>query len=132
MCCHEWKRCTGGSHYFGGRPVHGSFNYLNCGDNDLARRFENSPLVIAEAQAAGIPVLVADRGEPAERVKDGVDGRHYIHRDAASLAQMLQEIVDDPSRIEAMSAAIEPPPPVSSNFEEMESFYHLAMDQAGG
>ena len=75
---------------------------------------------------------MADRGEPGEQVKDAIDGRHYVYRDAASLAQVLQEIVDDPSRIEAMSAAIEPPPPVSSYFEEMESFYHLAMDQAGG
>ncbi len=39
-----------------------------------SRYMETGPIVVQEAQALGIPVMGADLGGIAERVRDGVDG----------------------------------------------------------
>ena len=49
-------------------------------------------LVVLEAMAAGIPVLVPDTGGPAGFVRDGVTGFVYRANDAAHLARRLVEI----------------------------------------
>lgn len=58
--------------------------------------FENSPLVIHEAQQARVPVVTADVGGMAEYVKDHVNGLLFKHRDASDLAAKMQMFVEDP------------------------------------
>ncbi|MCB9797805.1 MAG: glycosyltransferase, partial [Alphaproteobacteria bacterium] len=58
---------------------------------------ENSPLVIHEAQAAGVPVITADVGGMAEYVQHEVNGLCFAHRDAGALAAQMQRLVGDPS-----------------------------------
>ena len=58
---------------------------------------ENSPLVIHEAQQARVPVIAADAGGMAEYVRDGVNGLLFAHRSWISLAERMQELVDEPS-----------------------------------
>jgi len=56
--------------------------------------WENSPLVIQEAQAAGRPVLAADIGGMAEKVgPGGAPGRLFSAGDPAALAAALARIV---------------------------------------
>lgn len=57
---------------------------------------ENSPLVIHEAQQAGVPVITADVGGMAEYVHHEVNGLLFEHRKIKSLAEQMQRAVDDP------------------------------------
>ena len=58
--------------------------------------YENSPLVIHEAQQARVPVITADVGGMAEYVHHEVNGLLYRHRDPTALAAAMQRLVDDP------------------------------------
>ncbi|WP_341924185.1 glycosyltransferase [Nocardioides psychrotolerans] len=53
--------------------------------------------VVVEAMAAGVPVVAADTGGPAEIVEDGVTGLLYRTGDAAALGSALERLVDEPS-----------------------------------
>lgn len=58
---------------------------------------ENSPLVIHEAQGAGVPVITADVGGMAEYVHHEVNGLLFQHRDPDDLARQMQRLADDPA-----------------------------------
>lgn len=53
--------------------------------------WENSPVVIQEAYAAERPVIAPGFGGMAEKVIDGVTGRHFKPNDAADLARLMLE-----------------------------------------
>lgn len=55
--------------------------------------WENSPVVIQEAYAAGCPVIAADIGGMAEKVVDGVTGLHFRAGDPGDLVQALRRAV---------------------------------------
>jgi len=57
---------------------------------------ENSPLVIHEAQQAGVPVITADVGGMAEYVRHEENGLLFRHRDAGSLAEQMRRLADNP------------------------------------
>jgi glycosyltransferase involved in cell wall biosynthesis len=67
--------------------------------------FENSPLIIHEARAAGTPLLVSDLGGMAELVREGVDGRRFRIGDAADLARQLQELLSDREQLAQLGRA---------------------------
>ncbi len=58
---------------------------------------ENSPLVIHEAQQARVPVITADAGGMAEHVRHGVNGLIFEHRSWRSLAERMQQFIDEPA-----------------------------------
>ncbi len=58
---------------------------------------ENSPLVIHEAQGAGVPVVTADVGGMAELVAHEENGLLFRHRDPEDLARQMQRLADDPA-----------------------------------
>ena len=57
---------------------------------------ENSPLVIHEAQQAGVPVITANAGGMAEYVGHEQNGLLFEHRSHASLADAMQRFVAAP------------------------------------
>lgn len=57
---------------------------------------ENSPLVIHEAQQARIPVVTADVGGMAEYVQHEVNGLLFRHRDARSISEQMQRLLEAP------------------------------------
>jgi glycosyltransferase involved in cell wall biosynthesis len=67
--------------------------------------YENSPMVIAEAAAAGVPVIVSDNGAPATLVEDGVTGLHFRAGDAADLAKKISVLCNDPQFAYSMGQA---------------------------
>jgi glycosyltransferase involved in cell wall biosynthesis len=71
--------------------------------------YENSPLAIMEAHAAGKPVITAALGGMAELVNDGVDGLHFRADDAADLARQLQRLIDDPALLSKLTKGIVAP-----------------------
>lgn len=64
--------------------------------------YENSPLVIHEAQQAGVPVITADIGGMAEYVKNEYNGLLFKFRDIASLREKMQTIVDNPDMLDSL------------------------------
>jgi glycosyltransferase involved in cell wall biosynthesis len=73
--------------------------------------WENSPLVIQEAFAAGRPVICGDIGGMAEKVDDGVNGLHFRVGDSDSLAATIRRAVTTPGLWEHLREGI---PPVHS------------------
>ena len=63
-----------------------------------SRWWENAPLVVQEARAAGVPLLVADHGGLAELVEPGIDGWRFrpgsVEDLSARLAQVLSRELD--------------------------------------
>lgn len=69
--------------------------------------YENLPLSILEAYAAGIPVVASDAGGMAELVHHDVDGLTFRLGDADSLRDRLQRLCDDAGlyrRLQAQAA----------------------------
>jgi glycosyltransferase involved in cell wall biosynthesis len=93
--------------------------------------YENSPLVVLESRAAGVPVVTADAGGMAELVEDGVTGLHFKIGDAADLAAVLQRIVDQPQLLERLKrgAAAHPPRDVDDEVNGLVELYGCVMKE---
>lgn len=74
--------------------------------------WENSPLVIQEALLNRRPVITADIGGMAEKVRDGLDGFHFQAGSAWSLASLLRGLAAKPERLHALQATLTAPPSV--------------------
>ncbi|WP_298227796.1 glycosyltransferase [Gryllotalpicola sp.] len=71
----------------------------------LSSRHEGQPLVVAEALAAGTPVVAYDIPYgPADMVEPGVSGELVADGDVAGLAAAINGILGNPQRIAALSA----------------------------
>lgn len=71
--------------------------------------WENSPMVIQEALAAGRPVIVSNIGGMAEKVIDGVNGRHVAARNPFAWASVLRELSSHAESWDQLRAGITPP-----------------------
>jgi len=80
----------------------------------LTSRFEGTPNVLIEAQAAGIPVVAPDVGGTSEALLNGVTGILVGNRRASSLASAVLEILENPGWRER--AAAQGPAFVSKKF----------------
>jgi len=70
-----------------------------------SRWYENQPLSVLEAHAAGVPVVATAMGGLPELVRPGVDGALVAVDDPAALAAALQGYLDDPVGALAAGAA---------------------------
>jgi glycosyltransferase involved in cell wall biosynthesis len=61
--------------------------------------------VVVEGMAAGLPVVAANAGGPAEVITDGVDGWLFPMGDVAALATRLRTLADEPARRQRLGAA---------------------------
>jgi glycosyltransferase involved in cell wall biosynthesis len=61
--------------------------------------------VVIEAMAAGVPIIAADAGGPAEVVTDGVDGLLVAMGDVEALAGALTRLAGDPELRDRLAAA---------------------------
>ncbi len=64
--------------------------------------YENRPLVILEALAAGVPVLCTDLGGMRELVQEGVQGHRFPFGDAQRLRDLLAELLGEPMRLDML------------------------------
>lgn len=85
--------------------------------------YENSPLVIQEAYAVGVPVIASRLGALEEKVQDGVTGRLFPAGDAAALAEVLAEIVRAPEQWAALRRNLVPPPDVDAHAAALVAIY---------
>lgn len=85
--------------------------------------YENSPLVILEAQAAGRPVLASAMGGMAELVRNEVDGLTFAPGDAADLARQIQRLREEPELLGRLAAATQPPPSLADEMQVLAQLY---------
>jgi len=66
--------------------------------------YENAPLVVLEAMAAGRAVVASDIGGIAEQVRHGREGLLFRPGDAAGLVACLRRLWDNPGKAAALGA----------------------------
>ena len=71
----------------------------------LPSLWEGLSIVLLEAMAAGVPVVVTDVGSNAEVVEDGVSGFVVPPKNPVLLAQRIQELLGNPQRAAEMAEA---------------------------
>jgi glycosyltransferase involved in cell wall biosynthesis len=71
----------------------------------MPSHFEGMPLVLLEAMAAELPVVVTDVGGNPEVIRDGVHGRLVSHADPSALAAVVIEALDQPEMRAQWAAA---------------------------
>jgi glycosyltransferase involved in cell wall biosynthesis len=62
----------------------------------LPSHMDNSPNSLAEAMLMGIPCIASDVGGIPSMLKDGEDGLLYPHQDIKTLADKIEQLIDDP------------------------------------
>lgn len=93
--------------------------------------FENSPVVIQEARAAGVPVVASGHGALAEKVRHGVDGLHFAPGDAIALREVLQRLADERDLLARLREMVPAPLDMSDHAQRLETIYQQAMEQTG-
>jgi glycosyltransferase involved in cell wall biosynthesis len=85
--------------------------------------FENAPLVIYEALAAGTPLLVSDLGGMAELVEEGCGGWRFPAGDVDALVRHLSGLLADGTALEALLPPRSSPPTFEEHASEVEARY---------
>jgi glycosyltransferase involved in cell wall biosynthesis len=85
--------------------------------------YENSPVIIQEAFAAGVPVIGSDLGGVAEKVQDRVNGLLFPLGDSHALRMTLQRVVDTPLQIGRLQRGIGSVTSIAGNSQQIEALY---------
>jgi glycosyltransferase involved in cell wall biosynthesis len=79
--------------------------YGTCDLFVLPSVWEVLPIAILEAMSSSKPVVCTDAGGNAELVKDGLNGYVVPMRDPEALADRINDLLDDPAKMESMGRA---------------------------
>mgnify|MGYP001167431608 CR=1 FL=1 len=85
--------------------------------------YENSPLVIQEAFAAGVPVVASNIGALSEKVRPGVDGWLCPPGDAQAWHKTLLRLAEDPEEVTRVRAGVQPPMSLQDHVTRLEELY---------
>ncbi len=85
--------------------------------------YENSPLVIQEAYAAGVPVIASRLGALAEKVQEGVTGYLFEPGDSADLARVLKRLIVEPRQLAALRPNLRPGPDMAEHAAVLAALY---------
>jgi glycosyltransferase involved in cell wall biosynthesis len=85
--------------------------------------WENSPLVIQEAFAAGRPVICSNIGGMAEKVTHGVSGLHFRAGSAADLAARIDDAVIKKGLWQTLLPGLPRPPAIAATVDTLLSLY---------
>jgi len=85
-------------------------------------------LVVQEAFSAGRPVIVANSGGLAERVRDGKDGLVVERNNPPSLSRAMQKIIATPGLIWEMTKDLPHVKTATEYVDEMEALYRFMID----
>jgi glycosyltransferase involved in cell wall biosynthesis len=69
-------------------------------------RGEGMPHVIAEAGAAGVPVVATRDGGTPQQIRDGVSGLFVPHESPAEVATAVTRLLDDPALRARLAGAL--------------------------
>jgi glycosyltransferase involved in cell wall biosynthesis len=126
------------SDYKGGAPI---FTYGHLPHDKLNEAFalidvvvvpsivpEAFGLVVEEAFSAGRPVIAANSGGLAERVRDGKDGLLVERNNPSSLAHAMQKLIVKPELIFEMTKELPQVKRVTEYVDEMEALYRVMIE----
>ncbi len=89
--------------------------------------WENSPLVIQEAFMSRRPVITADIGGMAEKVRDGVDGLHFVAGEPDSLAETIERAVTSPDLWDLLRSGITNPRSMDAHVVAITDLYNRVL-----
>jgi len=81
--------------------------------------FENTPLVVYSAQAAGVPVVASDFPGLACAVHDAIDGLLFAPGNAEALAGLLARLAASPAWLGTLRKQVRPPKSTASYVSEL-------------
>jgi len=93
--------------------------------------YENTPLVLYSAQAAGCPVLATNLGGLSEVIEHGVNGLLFPSGDASALAQAIARIANDRNLLEQMRIHSRPPKSDTQYVDELLAMYAEVFKEKG-
>jgi glycosyltransferase involved in cell wall biosynthesis len=85
--------------------------------------YENTPIVISEAFAAGKPVIATNLGGMSEAVVHNVNGLLFDRGDAAELAQWMVSLANDRSLYERLIRGVRSPRTIDTEISELLDSY---------
>ena len=85
--------------------------------------YENWPLVIQEAFAAGTPVIATNLGGMAEAVTHGVNGLLFERNDAPDLARQVRRLIEEPGLLQHLAKGIPRVKTIREEISELEAAY---------
>ena len=85
--------------------------------------YENAPLTIYSAQAAGVPVIASNLGGMAEVVGDGENGLLFEPGDIDGLEGRLRRLISEPELVERLRAQARTPRSVVDGADELLALY---------
>jgi glycosyltransferase involved in cell wall biosynthesis len=94
--------------------------------------YENAPLVIYSALAAGVPVVATNLGGMAGIVRHDENGLLFGPRDVADLARQLRRLVNEPGVLERLAANAGEVRTVEDSVDEMLGLYEAIREKKNG
>jgi glycosyltransferase involved in cell wall biosynthesis len=88
--------------------------------------YENSPVVIQEAFAAGVPVIASRIGALCEKVQDGIDGILVAPGSVVAWREALRRVVEAPEQLTGLRQGVHQPLTVKQHTECVEELYRNA------
>lgn len=85
--------------------------------------YENSPVVIQEGRAAGIPIVASGHGALPEKVRDGAEGLHFPPGDAIALARTLERLASEPEHLQRLGQGLSPAMDAVDHTRALEEIY---------
>jgi glycosyltransferase involved in cell wall biosynthesis len=92
--------------------------------------WENSPVTIQEAFAAGVPVIASRLGALEEKVRDGVSGLLFEPGSVADLVRVLRRTSDEPELLPRLRAGIPPIVTIADHAAQLEALYAQVIEEA--
>jgi len=86
--------------------------------------YENSPIVVHEARAAGVPIIASRLGALIEHVQDGHDGLLIAPGDVAAWRDAFARFSVEPALLARLRAGIQPARTVEEHLDDIEAIYH--------
>lgn len=85
--------------------------------------FENAPLVVYSAQAAGVPIVASDVAGIAELVTDGENGHLYPPGDVNRLAEIISQLAQNRGQLARLSERARMPKTITTYTDELLAVY---------
>ncbi|MGN6368156.1 MAG: glycosyltransferase family 4 protein [Phycisphaerae bacterium] len=86
--------------------------------------YENTPLVIYEAMAAGVPVIASDLAGTAEAIKPETNGLLFQTGNTQDLAKQLRRLAEDRALVARLAEKTERPLTIAENVTALEKIYN--------
>lgn len=93
--------------------------------------YENTPLVVYSAQAAGIPVVASNVPGLSEVIQDGVNGLLFEMGNSPALAAVITRLVVEAGLVETLARQAISPRSVEDHVDQLEAVYEELLFKRG-